>query len=131
MQPGHGAPGPRSVPEEEPARRQRRWRWRAAAVPASAAVAVAEPRTALAAVAAAGARRRRQGSAPPRARALWQAASLFLVGFDQEPVGVARIDVAAEGPAVAGLNRVAHRAGDDFAVRIARDRGDVSLKPDG
>ena len=40
-------------------------------------------------------------------------------------------DVAAERPAVAGLDRVAQRAGDDFALGVAGDRGDVGFEADG
>ena len=38
--------------------------------------------------------------------------------------------VAAERPHVAGLDRVAQRAGDDLAVGIAGDRGDIGFEAD-
>ena len=63
--------------------------------------------------------RRRREAAARRTPAPVRATSLFLVGFDQQPVGIARRDVAAEGPEVAGLDRVAQRAGDHFALGVA------------
>ncbi len=73
------------------------------------------------------ARRAREASASARA----SETSLFLVGLDQQPVGIARSGVAAEGPQVARLDRVAQRAGDDLPFGIAGDGGDVRLEADG
>src|SRR5215207_2374069 len=63
-----------------------------------------------------------------RGQAPVQCGSLFLVGLDQDPVGIARTDCPAEGPKVAGLDRIAQRSGDHFAVLVAGDRGDIRLE---
>ena len=60
-----------------------------------------------------------------------RSASLFLVGLDQEPVRIAGAYLTPEGPEVAGLYRVAHRAGDDFAFLVARHRSNVGFEADG
>src|SRR5206468_4010221 len=66
-----------------------------------------------------------------RARTPVARTSLFLVGLDQQPVRIARAGIAAEGPRIASLDRVAERAGDDLTVRVAGDGGDVGFEPDG
>src|SRR5262245_43767537 len=88
-------------------------------------------RAAAARAVQAGALRRPQGSGSPKARARGGRPSLFLVGFDQKPVGIARSDIATEGPAVSRLNGVGHRTGDDLPFGVARDGGNVGFKPDG
>ncbi len=51
--------------------------------------------------------RRRRAGRGKRARTPVRPTSLFLVGLDQHPVGIARAGVAAEGPKVTGLDGVA------------------------
>src|SRR5258705_5117818 len=57
--------------------------------------------------------------------------SLFLVGFDQQPVGIVGRNVAAEGPKFAGLDGIVERSRDNFARGIAGDSRDVGLEAHG
>src|SRR6266581_6406476 len=66
-----------------------------------------------------------------RVRTRERRSSRVLVGLDQHPVGIARGKIAAEGPQVTRLDRVAQRTGDDLSFGVARDRGDVRLETDG
>src|SRR6476469_7429478 len=91
-------PGHLPAAAERPARWEPAWAWQGAALPAGWA-----------------GRRSPRGAGLKRARTRVGRGSRFLVGLDQQPVGIARREIAAEGPQVASLHGVAHRAGDDLA----------------
>ena len=74
-------------------------------------------------------RRRARRGKRARAPAREQPHSSSSVSISSQ-LGSREPSVAAEGPQVAGLHRIAERAGDDLAVGIAGDRGDVGLEAD-